>query len=147
MTGRHAAPKRPKRDTETSEYVAMMRRIFKGYGDRIRQDPAALVHLAELVDAFRDEVNRGIYEANQATNGQPYSMNEIAAMLGASRQATQQRVHKGRDIYAARLALVGAAPLVRLADIRRRRADTLRAAKVEDKTGSVRELRAAANDR
>jgi|SRR5579859_1232826 len=135
MTGRHA---RTPRQIETSDYVAMMLRIVNGYGNRIAADPAALVHADEIQQALADAVNRGVFEANR---GQAhYSMNEIASMAGVSRQAIQQRARRGEQVYAALLERLGGGALVRLGDVRARRAARLEQAGVEDRTGSVREL-------
>jgi len=137
MKGKHRAT-RPK--TETSDYVAMMLRLIRTWGDRVADDPAALVHLRELTRALSDETSRGIFEANRRAGG--YSQNEIAAMLGATRQAVAKRIRLGEAVYAAAQARAGAGPLVRLADIRRARAAGLASAGVTDVTGSERERRA-----
>jgi predicted DNA-binding protein YlxM (UPF0122 family) len=134
--GRHS------RETETSDFVAMMSRIIVAYGDRIAADPVALVHLADIERQLSDQAARGVFQANQ---GSGYSMNEIARMVGVSRQAVQQRVHRGESVYARIQTARGAGPLFRLADIRRRRAELAQAAGVQDRTGSVRELRARAS--
>lgn len=139
MNGRHRHGQRSKRVTETSEKVAMMLRIFASYGDRIAEDPAALIHLEDLTIAFRDAVNMGIFRANAGEHG--YSQNEIAAMLGRTRQAVQQRIRSGETAYAEIQARRGAGTLARLADVRARRAAQLAAAGVEDRTGSDRERR------
>jgi hypothetical protein len=139
--GRHSAA--PKREVEASEYVAMMHRLLAAFGDRVKADPAILVHVPELAEAFSDQVNRGVFEANAGSNH--YSQNEMAAMMGVTRQAIAKRVDRGRTVYARVAAARGAGALVRLADVRRRRADLMTAAGVEDKTGSVRELRARAS--
>jgi predicted DNA-binding protein YlxM (UPF0122 family) len=136
--GKHAGAPRP--PIETSDYVAMMLRIANGYGNRIADDPAALVHMAELVQGLTDAVNRGIFEANRGENS--YSQNEIARMMGVSRQAVQQRIRIGERVYAELQRRLGAGALVRLGDIRSRRAELLEQAGVDDRTGSVRELRA-----
>ncbi len=134
--GKHSATPRPKRETETSEYVAMMRRIIVKYGDRIAADPIALVHVPELQKELADAVNRGVFEANQRGG---YSQNEMAALAGVSRQAVQQRIGRGREVYAEIQRRRGAGALFRLADIRNRRAELARNAGVEDRTGSERE--------
>jgi predicted DNA-binding protein YlxM (UPF0122 family) len=134
--------RKPRRQTETSDYVAMMERILTGYGRRIAEDPAALVHAKDLQRILAEAVNRGVFEANAGDSA--YSMNEIAAMLGVSRQAVQQRVASGRAVYAAEQERLGGGALVRIGDVRARRAELLDAAGVEDSTGSVRELRARA---
>lgn len=64
MVGR-LRQRRARRDIETSDYVAMVERILYGYGRRIGNDPAALVHLREIEQALRDAVNLGVYLANQ----------------------------------------------------------------------------------
>jgi hypothetical protein len=140
MNGRHRAGTAPQRTTETSDYVAMMTRIIGSFGDRIAQDPAALVHLADLETALRDAVNRGIFEANRSTRH--YSQNEIGAILGVSRQAVARRVGLGELVYAAMMQARGAGPVIRIAAVRARRAQLLATAGVEDRTGSARELRA-----
>ena len=135
MTGRHRAGRAP-RVTETSDFVAMLLRMTNALGDRIAADPIALVHVPDLQQALADAVNRGVFEAN---NAKGYSTYEIAALAGVTRQAVQQRVRRGEMAYAALQAARGAGPLVRLADLRRRRAELAAAAGVTDRTGSERE--------
>jgi len=117
----------------------MMRRLIIAWGDRVAADPAALVHLAELTRELSDQTSRGIFEANRRGG---YSQNEIARMLGVTRQAIAKRITLGEAVYAAAQARAGAGPLVRLADIRRARAAGLASAGVPDRTGTERERRA-----
>lgn len=136
MTGKHRA--RPR--TETSDYVAMLTRLLNSWGDRVAADPAALVHLRDLERTLADATNRGMFEANRQQGG--YSQNDIAAILGTSRQAIAKRIRLGELVYAAAAAARGAGPVVRLADIRRARAAGLASAGVTDVTGTERERRA-----
>ncbi|MGH3189701.1 MAG: hypothetical protein ACRDOL_21055 [Streptosporangiaceae bacterium] len=138
MAGKHRASKRI---TETSDYVAFLVRILVGYGDRIAADPVALAHLRDLQAALTDQVNRGIFEANQGQDR--YSQNEIARVLGVSRQAIAKRIALGELVYARIREARGAGALIRIADVRARRAELLGAAGVEDRSGSVLELRAS----
>jgi hypothetical protein len=141
MPGRHRLPARRRRDVETSEYAAMMTRIILGYGNRIAQDPAALVHLRDLEAAMRDAVNLGIYAANKFGD-RPYSINEMAAILGISKQAVHKRVQLGQAVWNALEAAKANGPVVRLDDMRKSRAAMLAAAGIPDRTGSPRELTA-----
>jgi hypothetical protein len=146
MSGRHAAPGRlqrrqQRRQTETSEYVAMMIRIIYGYGYRVSQDPPALAHLRDLEAAFRDAANLGIFAANRMGE-RPYSMAEIGRMLGVSPQAVHKRTRLGEEVFTRLEAARSAGALVRLDDVRASRARELAAAGVEDTTGSARELAA-----
>lgn len=136
MSGKHRA--RPR--TETSDYVAMLTRLLNAWGDRVAADPAALVHLGELTRLLADATNRGMFEANARPGG--YSQNDMAAILGVSRQAVAKRIGLGQVVYAAAQAARGAGPLVRLADVRRARAAGLASAGVSDLTGTERERRA-----
>lgn len=144
MPGRHRLPAqqtRPKRQTETSEYVAFLMRTIIGYGERIGQDPAALAHLRDLEAITRDAVNAGIYLANH-TGDRPYSINEIAAIMGISKQAVHKRVQLGEAVYLRLEAARADGAVIRLADMRRTRAAMLAAAGLPDRTGSPRELTA-----
>jgi len=133
MAGRH----RRGRQTETSDYVAFMMRVFNGFGDRIADDPAALAHLRDLETAFVNAVNMGIFRANSGAG--KYSTPEIGRLLGVSHQAIQKRAGKGRDAYAELQRARGAGAVIRLASLRARRAELLEAAAVPDRTGSERE--------
>lgn len=135
MNGKHR-----KRDTETSDYVAMMLRVLNSWGDRIAADPAALVHMRELEAGLRDATNRGIFEANKGRDH--YSRRDIAAILGMSEIGVKKRIDLGQLAYAALQERRGAGALIRIADIRRTRAEGLAVANVEDKTGSERERKA-----
>jgi predicted DNA-binding protein YlxM (UPF0122 family) len=137
MAGKHRASRRV---TETSDYVAMMIRIIAAYGDRIADDPVALAHLRDLEAALVEHTNRGIFEANQGRDH--YSQNEIARILGVTRQAVAKRITLGELVYARIQEARGAGALVRIGDVRARRAELLAAAQVEDRTGSALELRA-----
>lgn len=136
MAGKHAATQRPKRLVETSDYVAFMTRSMVAWGDRIADDPAGLVHLRELESTLRDQTNRGIWEANRRGR---YSEREMGRILGVSHQAVHKRVGLGELVAAAVNAARGGGALIRLAEVRQRRARLLQAAGVEDKTGSERE--------
>lgn len=149
MPGRHregrlvaVVPKRrAKRQVETSEYTAYLTRIIYGYGIRIGEDPVALVHLRDLEAAMRDAVNLGVYLANKEGD-RPYSINEIAAIMGISKQAVHKRVRLGEPVYA-RLEIARTnGAIVRLADMRQTRAASLAAAGIPDRTGSPKELTA-----
>lgn len=142
MKGRHhagtALQQRPPRVTETSDFVAMLRRLFNAWGDRVGQDPAALVHLAELVAELERQTNRGIFVANRGQDH--YSQRDIGRILGLTRQAIAHRIKLGELVHAELVERrLGGAPLVRLADVRGARAMLLEAAGLDDRTGSDRE--------
>jgi hypothetical protein len=141
MTSSHRAKRGPQRVTETSDYVAMMTRIITAFGDRIAADPAALAHLRDLQEVLGDQVNHGIFEANKGKYR--YSQNEMAAILGTSRQAIAKRIRLGEAVYARTWEARGAGAVVRVADIRARRAQLLADAGVTDRTGSAREVQTA----
>lgn len=133
--------RRRRHDVETSDYVAMLKRVIYGYGRRIGADPAALVHLRELEEAIRDAVNLGVFIANQGRDH--YSQREQAAILGVTRQAIAKRIKLGEAVHVHQEATRAAGAVVRIADVRAARAAALAAAGVQDRTGSDRELRAA----
>lgn len=133
--GRHRAG-RAGRVVETSDYVAFMTRSMVAWGDRIAADPAALVHLRELEQTLTQQTNRGIWEANRRAQ---YSQNHMAAILGISRQGVAKRISLGELAAAAVNAARGGGALVRIGEVRARRARLLAAANVPDLTGSDRE--------
>lgn len=143
MPGHHRASpdrqRRAQRVTETSDYVAMLTRLMVAWGDRVAADPAALVHFRELEAALVQQTNRGVFEANRRGG---YSQNEMARMLDTSRQAIAKRARLGELIYAAIEARRGGGALVRIGEVRARRARLLAHAGISDRTGSDRELRA-----
>jgi len=138
VTGRHAAGKGRHRITETSDYIAFMLRVVNRYGERVGEDPAALAHLRDIEAALRDAVNLGIYTANKAPY-RPYSIGEIGAILGVSKQAAHKRVGLGEAVHRRAEGARSAGGLVRLADVRAARAAALAGAGVQDRTGSERE--------
>jgi predicted DNA binding protein len=93
VTGIH---RKRKRTTSGEQYAAMLRRMLTAYGTRIGQDPASgLTHLRELEQALTDAENLGIYTANR-TGG--HSINELADILGVSKQAVHKRVLAGEQL-------------------------------------------------
>lgn len=73
MAGRHRSPVRrnraevsPRRQTDDSEYTAMLLRMFLGYARRVSDDPAALADLKMLRSAFDDLVKLGHLCGQQA---------------------------------------------------------------------------------
>lgn len=129
------------RITETSDFVAFLKRVLTAYGDRIGDDPAALVHLRDIEQTLRDAVNRGVFLATQAAdNGQPgYSQAEIGRILGVSQQAMSKRARLGETAHIQLQQLRGAGAVIRIGDVRAQRAEALAAAEVPDRTGSERE--------
>lgn len=109
---------------------------------RVADDPVALAHLRDLEAALRDAVNAGAFRANRGR--QHYSLAEIAAVLGISRAAVSKRVHLGEQATAEAVAASGGGTFSRIGEVRARRAEVLKAAGVPDRTGSARELKAAA---
>jgi hypothetical protein len=91
MTGLHR--KRKRKPTTTEDYAAMLVRMLRSYGPRIGQDPAAgLEKLREIEAELTSAVNTGLYLANK-TGG--HSVNELADILGVSKQAIHKRVQAG----------------------------------------------------
>jgi hypothetical protein len=119
----------------------MLMRMIYGYGVRVGEDPAGLAHLRDLETAMRDAVNIGIYAANKLED-RPYSINEIAAILGVSKQAVHKRVQLGEQVFNRLEAAKASGAVIRLADMRAARAAVLGQAGVTDRTGSPRELTA-----
>ena len=92
MEGRH----RKRRPTTTDDYAAMARRILRAYGRRIGEDPeAGLTHLRGLEAELADAVNVGIYTANKVGG---HSINQLADVLGVSKQAVHKRVGMGEQV-------------------------------------------------
>jgi hypothetical protein len=85
-------PNRAGRVTETAEFAAFARRIIRAYGRRIGQG-GDIDALPELV-ALSAEIDAVISQSVTGLRAEGYSWGEIAARLGTSRQAAQQRFGK-----------------------------------------------------
>lgn len=120
----------------------MMTRLMISLGDRIAHDPAALVHARELEATLQQQINRGIFGANKGQDH--YSQNDMAAILGLTRQAIAHRIKLGELAEAALVHARGGGAVVRLGEVRARRARLLEGAGLPDRTGSERERTARA---
>ena len=96
---RALTPRRRRRVTENDEYAAFARRVLRAWARRVAAgDIDAITDMAaaarELDDAMRQAVT--------GLRGKGYSWAEIAARLGVTRQAAQQRWGgSGRDTASA----------------------------------------------
>ena len=91
MTGVHR--KRKRKPTSAGDYAAMMRRMIRNYARRAGEDPMAeLANLRAIEAELHEAVNNGVYVANK-TGG--HSVNELAEVLGVSKQAIHKRVQAG----------------------------------------------------
>jgi hypothetical protein len=81
--------KRRRRVTENDEYAAFLRRVIAAYSRRVaRGDIDALTGMARLDDDLDAAIHHAVSEL-RARHG--YSWADIAARLGITRQAAQQR--------------------------------------------------------
>jgi hypothetical protein len=82
-------PPRPRRDgVENDEYAAFTRRIIRAYARRVASgDVEALTDMVGLSTLLDDAIS----EAVTGLRAHGYSWAEIAARLGITRQAAQQR--------------------------------------------------------
>jgi hypothetical protein len=82
-------PPQPRRDVvENDEYAAFARRIIRAYARRVASgDVEALADMVALSSVLDDAIT----DAVTGLRAHGYSWAEIAARLGISRQAAQQR--------------------------------------------------------
>ena len=89
-SGGDSRPSKPRRRdvVENDEYAAFVRRIIRAYARRIATgDVEALTDMVALSAQLDDAIG----DAVKGLRGHGYSWAEIAARLGISRQAAQQR--------------------------------------------------------
>jgi hypothetical protein len=84
---------RRSREVETTEYLAMVRRLLRAAGQRVGN--ADEVELAELVE-LREHLEQAIADAVAIQRTWGRSWADIGRGLGTSRQAAQQ--HYGREV-------------------------------------------------
>lgn len=100
---------RRRRERETPEFAAMVRRMIRAHGRRCADaDPE---DLAELVDIARS-FDEAITEAVAGLRANEFSWGQIAGPLGITRQAAQQR-------YGAPVAELHAQAMLRAVEARR----------------------------
>lgn len=91
--------KRRKREVEDAEYAAMIRRMMASLSKRGGADPETLADLAAIATEADAILTAAIVRCHDhGTDGSGYSWAEIAARLGVSRQAVQQRVARQRSV-------------------------------------------------
>lgn len=117
----------------------MLIRMNHAYGTRIGDDPTALAHLRAIEESLRDGVNAGIAYANRRTD-QPYSLGDMAKVLGITRPGMYKRVKLGETVITAWAVARSNGGVVRMADVRKARAARLAEAGVADRTSLAREL-------
>ena len=81
-------PNRRRRSVENDEYASVIRRVLRAYTRRVAAGDidalADMTGLAAELDEVISQIVAGLHEAG-------YSWTEIAARLGVTRQAAQQR--------------------------------------------------------
>ena len=96
---RALTPGRRRRVTENDEYAAFARRVLRAWARRVAAgDIDAITDMAAAVGELDDAIRQGV----AGLHDKGYSWAEIAARLGVTRQAAQQRWGgSGRDLPAA----------------------------------------------
>jgi len=85
---RGLTPRRRRRVTENDEYAAFARRVLRAWARRVAAgDIDAITDMAAAVGELEDAIRQGV----AGLRGKGYSWAEIAARLGVTRQAAQQR--------------------------------------------------------
>jgi DNA-directed RNA polymerase specialized sigma24 family protein len=85
--------RRRRRPVENDEYAAFVRRVLRAYASRIaRGDIDAIAELS----AVAAELDGVVRQAVTGLRGSGYSWADIAARLGVTRQAAQQRWGRGK---------------------------------------------------
>jgi len=77
---------------ENDQYAAFVRRVMRAYGRRVADGDVEA--LADLV-ALASQVDAALQDAVNGLRRYGYAWSEIAAVLGVSRQAAQQRWGRG----------------------------------------------------
>ena len=85
------APRR-RRVVENDEYAAFIRRVLRAHGRRVAAGDVE--SLGDLVD-LSEHIDQAIGDAVVGLRTFGYSWSEIAARLGVTRQAAQQRWGRG----------------------------------------------------
>ena len=85
---RGLTPGRRRRVTENDEYAAFARRVLRAYARRVAKGD--IDALADMT-AMADELDTAIRHAVTGLQAAGFSWADIAAQLGVTRQATQQR--------------------------------------------------------
>ncbi len=81
-------PKRQRRVVENDEYASFLHRVIRAYSRRVAAgDIDAIADLA----ATADQIDSAIRQAITGLRNRGYSWADIAARLGVTRQAAQQR--------------------------------------------------------
>jgi len=81
-------PNRRRRPVENDEYASFIRRVLRAYTRRVAAgDIDALADMTGLADELDEAISQAIAGLREAG----YSWTEIAARLGVTRQAAQQR--------------------------------------------------------
>ena len=81
-------PDRRRRRVENDEYASFIRRVIRAHARRVASgDVDALADMTGLAD----ELDEAITQAVTGLRNAGYSWAEIAALLGVTRQAAQQR--------------------------------------------------------
>jgi len=86
---------RPLRVVENDAYAAFLRRVVRAHGRRVATGDVEA--LADLV-ALAEDIDRAVGAAVAGLRGFGYSWAEIAARLGVTRQAAQQRWGRGGEV-------------------------------------------------
>lgn len=74
---------------ETTEYAAMLQRMVRAYGHRLADaDPTELADAVRLQRQLEDTIGQAVVRMRQNYG---FSWADIAAELGTTRQAAQQR--------------------------------------------------------
>jgi ribosomal protein S20 len=81
-------PNRRRRSVENDEYASFVRRVMRAYARRVAAgDVDALADMTGLAA----ELDKAISQAVLGLRNAGYSWTEVAAQLGVTRQAAQQR--------------------------------------------------------
>jgi hypothetical protein len=81
-------PNRRRRVVENNEYAAFLQRAIRAYSRRVATGD---IEAITLLAALADDVDQAIHDAIIGLRDYGYSRSEIAARLGVTRQAAQQR--------------------------------------------------------
>ncbi|MFD8943342.1 hypothetical protein ACFV00_15255 [Streptomyces californicus] len=122
MTGRHAAPKRRRKEYEDDEFAKASGRFITAMGRRAATNPDALAYMLDLQQVMKDEIDRAAASLHADAG---FSLGEIARFLTENgHKMTRQNAIKrwGPSSMARKLAPAAIAQVINLARVRAQRA-------------------------